>query len=242
MSDEGLSLMEAGRKAWDFLSNWNVLNIWNFIAEVKPRHRSLGPRSRTGTRHARTTSRQRISLKRTNDLSRQLLRTSKLRNVKRIWTREFQSSWMDWKCGTHAPASKHLHGGKGIRERCCDIPTESQQTRLGCWNIQENQRLLSGPWNVWSGCRLSRKGSQVRDSSNATQDSYSISETSRAMESVSIETSLAYYDEALSLIESEDRPRAGVDVFKRAISFATKSRRCDKHISFHLSCLMRVLA
>lgn len=62
------------------------------------------------------------------------------------------------------------------------------------------------------------------------------------MESVNIETSLAYYDEALSMIESEDRPRAGVDVFKRAISFATKSRRCDEYLSFLVSYLILVLA
>lgn len=42
------------------------------------------------------------------------------------------------------------------------------------------------------------------------------------MENVNVDKALEYYTEALSLIESEDRPRSGVDVFKRAINLATK--------------------
>ncbi len=47
----------------------------------------------------------------------------------------------------------------------------------------------------------------------------------RAMENINVEKALEYYTEALSLIESEDRPRSGVDVFKRAINLATKQTK-----------------
>jgi hypothetical protein len=79
-----------------------------------------------------------------------------------------------------------------------------------------------------------KKPAQAADLFKKTSDYYlahgtsdraaeALEKAAKALEHVSIEKSLEAYAETLSLIESEDRPRAGVDVFKRAIALAVRA-------------------
>jgi tetratricopeptide (TPR) repeat protein len=61
-----------------------------------------------------------------------------------------------------------------------------------------------------------------------------LEKAAKALEQVSVEKALEAYAETLSLIESEDRPRAGVDVFKRAIALAVRASTTNQN-SIHLT-------
>ena len=59
-----------------------------------------------------------------------------------------------------------------------------------------------------------------------------LEKAAKAWDTIDSKKTIEFYTEALALIESEDRPRAGIDIFKRAISYAAKSLAWDEAIVF----------
>jgi tetratricopeptide (TPR) repeat protein len=67
---------------------------------------------------------------------------------------------------------------------------------------------------------------------SADRAAEALEKAAKAWETIDSAKAIEFYTEALNLIESEDRPRAGTDIFKKAITYATKSLAWDVAIGF----------
>lgn len=92
-------------------------------------------------------------------------------------------------------------------------------------NQQLNQLQLAGELYKRSSDHYLAHGS-------ADRAAEALEKAAKAWETVDGAKAIEFYTEALNLIESEDRPRAGIDIFKKAISYATKCAAWDVAIGF----------